>query len=446
MVEAQKENPVADVLTDLLNAGLLDRLDGDDARFAKLERAGHAIAAHLHEHPKELIQAMLVGLDPDVTPDNSSIQLAKSLLQAEWKSVTSVYPSEPVAMLRSLLLAACSKLVEEHDRDAAIVWLTAADTVPFRRPGREEPVIRRILLSASNRTEAAALASSPGVPSADSVDALTSGDFDADRLTKYHVDRGLLGARVAASAGPQARNGTALNNANPNWPNSPTEWAYSFAERMSALIADTLETATDSAHSNLISVVEWQREFGVAVAAHTLEHQNRMTRIMAEMREYRSGEQTRLDALWWAESLYSDTLQCSYRDLAPELAAVVMALEFAQVMPSPPPASVGHLLAETVHRLPGCAYDRSITLGDILGGLAKVRDRLPADWTTSHSEAPSDGAVSLRDLVLLTLTGQDATTSLARAGIAADHRGTLPHLAHAVFRQQQAVRLAAETA
>jgi hypothetical protein len=152
----------------------------------------------------------------------------------------------------------------------------------------------------------------------------------------------------------------------------------------------------------------------------------------------------RLDALWWSEALYSDALQCSYRELDPALAAVLMALELATIVPSPPPASVGYLLAETVHRLPGASFDRKEPLSGVLDALARARHRLAPDWTPQLGEVPREGSVSVRDVVMLTLSGQDPAVSLKRAGIMADHGFTLPHLAHAVFRQQHAVRLAVE--
>jgi len=439
---------VSDVLTELLNAGLLDRLDGDDARFAKLERAAHAIADHLHAHPRELVQAVLAGLDPDIAPGNPSIQLAKRMLQAEWKSVTSVYPSEPVELLRAILLAACSELAEKHPRDASILWLTAADTLPLRRLGKEETVVRRLLIVASKRTEEAAgmatVASSDDAHAPD-VEELASPEIDTENLHEHQVDRTILHDLVAAAAGPNDRKGRALKKPNPHSPhNQPTEWSYEFTDRMSALIADTTDEAVAAVHASIVKIAEWQKLLDATVTAQSDQQQERVKSAIAAMSASRGHDQVRLDALWWSEALYSDVLQCSYRELDPALAAVLMALELEKIVPSPPPASVGYLLAETVHRLPDASFDRKEPLSGVLATLARARDRLPSDWVAPLCEVPGEGSVSVRDVVMLTLSGQDPAVSLKRAGIMADQGCTLPHLAHAVFRQQHAVRLTVE--
>lgn len=436
---------MSDVLTELLDAGLLGRLDGDDARFAKLERAAGAIGDHLHEHPRELVQAVLAGLDPDIAPGDPSIQLAKRVLQVEWKSVTSVYPSEPLGLLRALLLAACAALADKHARDASILWLTAADTLPLRRLGKEEPVVRRMLTAASARTEEAADTASSeyaGAPDAENLPAI---EVEVDSTSAHTVDRATLLDRITAAAGPQSRKGR-LKEANPHWAHSTPEWAYEFADRMAELMADTIDAAAASAHASVVRVAEQQAALIATVMEHTAQQQRWTKTTGAMLSAGRTRDRVRLDTLWWSEALYSDTLRCSYRELEPVLAAVLMALELARIVPSPPPASVGYLLAETVHRLPRASFDHRQPWSGVLDALATARDHLPLGWTAELCESPREGSLSLRDVVVLTLSGQDPAVSLERAHITADHPVALPHLAHALFRQQLAVRFAVESA
>jgi len=216
---------------------------------------------------------------------------------------------------------------------------------------------------------------------------------------------------------------------------------------MTALIADTTDAAVRSVHADVVRVAEQQNALIVAVITQVRQQQQWLVdTVTAALSASRTSDRVRLDALWWSEALYSDALQCSYRDLQPALAAVLMALELEAIVPSPPPASVGYLLAETVHRLSGASFDRKEPLGSILDALSKACDRLPPGWTAELREVPSEGSVSVRDVVMMILSGQELAATMKRAGVIVDHGFSLPRLAHAVFRQQHAVRLAAEGA
>ena len=156
-------------------------------------------------------------------------------------------------------------------------------------------------------------------------------------------------------------------------------------------------------------------------------------------------EQVRLNALWWSEALYSATMRCSYRELSPLLAAVVMAIDLLEQVEKPTPASVAYLLAESVNRLPEAGFEQKRPLIELLQELRALRDHLPDGWATPRLKSlPSKGRLSLRDVVFHALRGGelDLNSALARAGISADVSLCLPDLARAVFRQEQAVLLA----
>jgi hypothetical protein len=158
-------------------------------------------------------------------------------------------------------------------------------------------------------------------------------------------------------------------------------------------------------------------------------------------------EQIRLDALWWAEAMYSTPLRRSYREIPPALAAAVMAIDLIDAVTSPTPASVGYLLAETVARLPGAGHGERHKLTDVLDSLRETRGKLPRAWRDAPATPPPEGRLSIRDLAVLALGDREwsATTALKRAGLPADAEIALPDLARAVFRQEQAVRLAGQS-
>ncbi|EGW21309.1 GTPase-associated system all-helical protein GASH [Methylobacter tundripaludum] len=135
---------MTDLLTGLLNAGLIENLNGDDERFSKIEQAAKTVAQQLREQPSLLVRAILAGLAADIPEDDPIIVQAEQALVAEWKAVRSVFPDMPVNLLRAILLDACNQVAEE-DNNSAILWLTAADTLPLLKLGREEAVICKML-------------------------------------------------------------------------------------------------------------------------------------------------------------------------------------------------------------------------------------------------------------------------------------------------------------
>jgi hypothetical protein len=442
---------MASRLNALLEAGLIENLGGDDDRFNKMERAAKAMAKDLDAKPSQLIRAILVGLDPDIPADDPTLDWAKRALVTEWKSMGSVYPSTPVTLLRALLLDACEQAGE--GRNAAILWLTAADTLPLMRLGKEEGAVRDMVEAFAERTEQSALmvpavqGGEPSLPSLGIPRALA-----APQSPK--LNREALPQWVAATVGPN-HHGKKLANANPhalafdhyNHTNF-AQWSSEFADRMATVLADLWDSQADEFTKQCAQLSQQlnasQEAFSTMLISALTSQQRWMQGALEANSASTRAEQTRLNALWWSEALYSATMHCSYRELSPPLAAVMMALDLLDLVTAPTPASVAYLLAESVNRLPGAAFEQKRSFIELLKELRALRDELPKAWAAQRLKSPSKGRLSLRDVVFSVLReGElDINNALARAGISDDLSLCLPDLARAVFRQEQAVQLA----
>ncbi|NUQ76985.1 MAG: hypothetical protein HUU21_25910 [Polyangiaceae bacterium] len=445
---------MAGLLTEFLAAGLINKLDGDDARFAKMERAAKAVAQELSEERSGLIRAILAGLDPDVPADDPAIVQAEQALLNEWKSMHSVHTSPPIGLFRAILLEACSQVAEDKN-NAAILWLTAADTLPLLRLGKEEPVVRRLMEMLAARTEEAALVV-PEIPSAPKGQATLEMEVTAAVKSPppRKVNREELLLLVAATAGPNYRNNAKakpLTNPNPHWPNDPTNWSWAFADRMHAVLADELDALASEATKQQTALVQQfvsSHTAWITALRNALTSQQRWVQDALKANEARQkAEQLRLSALWWSEALYSPSMRCSYRELSPPFAAVLMAIDLLDQVMKPTPASVSYLLAEAVHRLPGAEISREHGLRELLSALREARGRLPKGWLDALSPPPTKGRLSLRDLVILALMNDDLDldVTIKRFGAAEKIAFSLPILSRALFRQEQAVRLAEST-
>lgn len=420
---------MTNLLTELLNAGLIENLNGDDERFSKIEQAAKTIAQELREQPPQLIRAILAGLDPDIADDDPIIVRAEQALVVEWKAVRSVFPDMPVNLLRAILLDACNQVAEEKN-NAAILWLTAADTLPLLRLGREEAVVRRILETWARSAEEQALSELALI--GDDAEQITAKEIKFPKATKLEspkVDRNALSEKMVA----------VVVNLQTNY--GPTVGHTGFADRMKQLLADELDalaTKLTKSQSETSSQVQVHLAKLAEVVNESLGSQQRW------VQETRQADQICLNSLWWSEALYSSSLRCSYRELAPAIATVVMAVDLLNEVDHPTTASVGYLLAEAVNRLPDANFSKKLLLQTLLEMLGKARDRLDGEWLKTLTAPPETGRLSLRDGMALVLSGkaQDIVTTLKRMGASGEFEMSFPQFAHALFRQEQAVQLA----
>ena len=434
---------MTNLLTELLNAGLIENLDGDDGKFAKIEQAAQTIAQELRDQPPQLIRAILAGLDPDIAEDDPIIVRAEQALVTEWKAVRSVFPDMPINLLRAILLDACNQVAEEEN-NAAILWLTAADTLPLLRLGREEVAVCKMLEVWARSSEEMALA---GLALTNvEAEQVTVVDLKFPKTTALEspkVNRAGLLLRVAAAVGPSNEQGVALTDPNPYWSQQQQHWSYQFAPRMQKLLADELDTlATKFSESQHVEIKEVQ----TYLTKLTKTVNESLVSQQRKVQEIRQADQIRLNSLWWSEALYSSSLRCSYRELEPAIATVVMAVDLLNEVAQPTTASIVYLLAEAVNRLPDANFSQKLTLPTLLETLGKARDRLDNEWLKTLIAPPETGRLSLRDGMVLVLTGkaQNIEATLKRMGTSGEFELSFPQLSQALFRQEQAVQLAGE--
>lgn len=430
---------MTDLLTELLHAGLIENLNGDDDRFSKIERAAQTVAQELREQPSQIIRAILAGLDADIPENDSILAQAHKALVAEWKAVRSVHTDMPVNLLRAILLDACNQVAKE-DNNAAILWLTAADTLPLLQLGREETAIRKMLAEWAKCAEEKALA---GLTlSADDTEQATIGEIQAietPEFEAYEVNQDTLLEKIEAAVGPSNIRGETLSDSNPYWSNQQTHWSHQFAPRMQQLLVSELDSLG-------ASLFETNQQVQVYLTKLTKTVNNSLSSQQRWVHQTQQAEQIRLNALWWSEALYSSSLQRSYRELDPVIASIVMAIDLLNTIAKPTPASVSYLLAEAVNRLPEASFNQKHTLQELFSLLSEARNSLSKEWLKPLTAPPETGRLSLRDAVILVLTdkAQDIEEALTRTGASNEFELSFPQFAQALFRQEQAVQLAGE--
>ena len=431
---------MANVLQELLAAGLIDKLEGSDERFKKMTQAADVLAENFRSNPKLLIPAILTALDSDIATDDPLIEMAEAALLAEWETLQSVHTDKPIQIFRALLLTACASVAQGHN--AAILWLTATDMLQFAKLGRESSAVVRLISlfgDATEQQEISLFATSNKVTrkSADLP------KFDVKTVTFAQVDRDALFREIGAATGPSNLQGVPYVSGKMNnryWSNQNQHWGEDFANVMKDVLGEQFDEIGGVYASELNNICK------ALTSAFKAQSQG----LQVSITEAYSGstrEQVRLDALWWYESMYSTAAKKSYREMDPLAATILMPLDLISIMPSVTPSSVAYLLSECVARLPKAGFEDVMPLKDIIERIALIREFIPVSRMAEFAQSTSTGRLSLRDIVRLALEGPSVSVSdlLHRARVPNDATISLPLLARALLRQEQAIRLAEVT-
>ncbi len=114
-----------------------------------------------------------------------------------------------------------------------------------------------------------------------------------------------------------------------------------------------------------------------------------------------------------------------------------MAMDLEAELDAPAPASVAHLLAETVARLPQASHDRALPLKGILDALSEKGAPLRELVSSEPLPAGRVPILSMIEQAVLQNTGVLAAVA-ERTGLGPETPFTLPEVAMACFRGLQA--------
>lgn len=329
-----------------LDIGAID-LKGDDSRLEKLRATAKDLSAVLKKAPAKTVSFTMVAADPGVASDDPTIQEAMAVLRKQWETVSNAFSSPPVAILRAVLLDAIVQAARADESISVAFVNTARNALAHAETADEAVVWREAVGEVEAKVDARA-EQEWATPEMITVDALeyTPPAAVAPKYKVPAVDRDALQTSIHRSAGPW--NG---NPSNPYSPHSqPQQWAASFAEHMTGVIGEQLDTLSKGLAPLPVDLSGPLTTLATAVTAH-------VERALASFSGATAGLQRRTNLLWWKEALYSPSVHESYLDLPAFEAAALMALDLHEQVPTYSPASVSAFLKETIRCLPadpGC--------------------------------------------------------------------------------------------
>ena len=316
----------SEYLMRLLEIGAID-LNGDDTKLEKLRATAKDLSAVLKKAPAKTVCFTMAAADPGIASDDPSIQVAMAALRKQWETVSNAYARPPVAILRAILL------------DAIVLAARLDDAISVAFV--EEAVWREAVGEIEAKVDARA-EEEWATPEMITVDPLhyAAPASVAQKMKVPAVNRETLESLIHCAAGPWGGSGS-----NQYHSNQPQQWAESFSKKMSAAIADELESMAEELVPAPVDLSGPLSALASAVGIH-------VEKALASFSGATAGLQRRTNLLWWKEALYSPSAHESYLELPPYEAAALMALDLHEQVPTYSPASVSSFLKETIRCLP----------------------------------------------------------------------------------------------
>jgi len=334
-------------LDQFLDLGLL--LGVDDTNLGKLDAAATKLASTLQSDADALRRYAYVLFDADIPDTDPTLDAVEEVVKQEWRSLRGSHSARPVQLLRAVLGQALVKATAEAEFHAdTVLWLTAGSVLPYSNLGPERHLIVEMFEEFGRKAEQEALSAwdLAASPKPSSIKLPQKPTFKVESAV---VDEKTLATHLKASAGPTDVEGKPTGpSPNPYWAhNTPQQWAMSFGDRAASGITEIMDGAFSDSAGNVQKALGQMPAYVDNVSKAVSDG---LRTIQEQSIQSVSGSQTRLNLLWWKESLYSPSLQTGYRRMQNPIATLVtLAYDFHQLLPETYPQSAEYFLREVVY-------------------------------------------------------------------------------------------------
>lgn len=313
----------------------------------------------------DFIPFTLVALDPMVKGSDPVVVQVESIIIKNWptfKNSVTATNDKSTTYVRAVILESLCQLSKDDAATATLVWLTARDVIGYYQLDGEGHVISELLQELADRGEEngrAAWKISQKLPDNKltgveiSISAVKAAQIDKESL-KLH----LLNAMVHSGWSPNAGGGNnPYSQGQNNW-----HWPQFMAEHSATGITEVVDSALSQQARSLSTI---SSSIQKSLDNYFTQLQPFFEELNNSIVNSITANNRRGELLWWKQSLYSRSLNASYRSLDQLSAAVSMAHDLAEQVEPIYPESLDYLLRET--------------LKDVHGDLATEEQPL-ADW------------------------------------------------------------------
>jgi len=350
--------------------------------------------------PRDAVSASRVAIDPNCPATDPWFNTVQEAVKVHWKTFLVKNHDAPRQICRAIILEALSKAAEADLTATLAIWNASSILLPHLGDGPEQVITREFFSELGKECETHSSEEWRIGPTAP--EDLPEFEIKLPAIKAIQVAEAELTKGLSDAAGPQDAQGQNYGNPNPHWPNQAQHWSYQFAPRAANAVAISVNKAL-AATSPAIKGLSDQlapalKKHADAIGNWVIGSAQRNERFTA--------------LLWWKQSLYSPSLQRSYRELSPADTAVALSFDLGTVTGAPVPLSVEYFLRETIRNL--LPENPKMTLAELVAATmadTTVEPCLP----TAPSGSPH--RVSLRELLSVArqaMPADDTTTATVR--------------------------------
>ncbi|MCT1531318.1 hypothetical protein M3B46_09950 [Sphingobacterium daejeonense] len=384
------------LLQPLLQAGLLDIGDSDE-RLGNIEKSIADVEAKLKKEQSLLPAYTLVGLDPNINPDEPVLAEVEAIITTHWKALRAKFSETPVPINRAVILHALYNVGIEDAKIARIIHLTATNFYPYAKLGREKEIVEKIIsdlaeLAEKNASEEWKLESTEPELKL-SVLKLSSLSFGKVTVDEDELKEGL---KTAAKPDPSTGHGPQHGNAN---------WQNHFSNNASSAITSAINEAFSELSSSMSpdSIEKPINKFFT-------DFKKSLDQVLKSSFSSIQAIERRSKLLWWKETLYSSSLKDSYRSINETVQPLIMAEDLYQQLPDIVPVSVDYLLRDTLLLLNGKANEK-MQFSEVLEEISKDANKNILKEYFKDIDAVSK-RISITDFIKLVTHGKVQASSL----------------------------------
>jgi hypothetical protein len=362
----------------------------DVGNIDSLKKAVTAVVSALTKNKKLIIAYTLVALDPQISESEPVVIEVEKIIIKNWPTFKNSTSTEDKATtyVRVVILQALSELMKD-DQLQAIIWLTGRNVISFYKTQKEKNLMSQLLIEMGTQFELVSR-------KLWSLNELTITDAKTLSISlptakSVLIDEADLTAELKAAAihsGWSTQGGGGENPSHAavgDW-----NWAKFFSERAGQGISEVINSALGGQDKVLSSIVNSVQK---GVNEYFTQFKLFFEEASKAMNQSFSASNKRGDLLWWKQTLYSPTLNSSYRIHSEIVSAIAMASDLSNLLGLMYPESANYLLREALRDIYGDAIDKVETFEFWLRSILEVPI---ADRPTIKSlENTSEGRKSL---------------------------------------------------
>ncbi len=366
-------------MTDSILQAFLDNRfikTADEGDIEKLKKVSQEIQKLLRKKKPKIINYTLVALDPVVAEDDPVICEVEPILIKYWKAFKNSVANtqdKPITYIQAVILDALQSLSKDIEL-AAIIWHSGCQIIKYYKLAGQEEVLKGFLIPIGQQVESYARANWSFTDSVTPV-SMEPLNFSLPKvgqtlLNQDDIENHLKSAAVhvawKANAGGHGDN--PQTQAHNSW-----QWPKFFAERAAEGLSNEINISLNEQNK---SISKLSSSIDKELNSIFRNLQPYIESISLSYLQSMQSQAKRGDLIWWKQSLYSNTLDKSYRQVEGIEAALAMAVDLSNSIEDIYPKSVDYFLEETLRDLLKEEIVNSIELKKFISLIPEVKNLL----------------------------------------------------------------------